>query len=159
MRNPDENPDHAEEDTGLPWFLRETANFSLAFTQSTLFFFLECLCKKILGGLDAFHLHQIRWLCAESIYLPRSVRIFRTTLQLTTQGHHCAKVVIKNDLFLMKKTKETRQQLRLKLSVLNFSGLFSIREGKELLFFYNTRKEGVNSGIEGVTLVLGEGWF
>lgn len=87
------------------------------------------------------------------------MRIFRATLQLTTQGHHCAKVVIKNDLFLMKKTKETRQQLRLKLSILNFSGLFSIREGKELLFFYNTRKEGVNSGIKGVTLVLGEGWF
>lgn len=158
MRNPDENPDHAE-DTGLPWFLRETTNFSLAFIKSTLFFFLECLCKKILGDLDAFHLYQVRWLCAESVYLPRSVRIFRTILQLTTQGHHCAKVVIKNDLFLMKKTKQTREQLRMKLSVLNFNGLFSIREGKELLFSYNTRTEGVNSGIKGVTLVLGEGWF
>lgn len=87
------------------------------------------------------------------------MRIAVTVLQLTTQGHHCAKMVIKNDLFLMKKTKQIWQQLRMKLSVLNFNGLFSIREGKELLFSYNTRTEGVNSGIKGVTLVLGEGWF
>lgn len=85
------------------------------------------------------------------------MRFFKTILQLTTQGYHCAKVVIKNDLFLIKKTKQTRQQLRMKPNVLNFNGLFSIREGRELLFFYNTRTEGVNSGIKGVTLVLGEG--
>lgn len=84
------------------------------------------------------------------------MRIFRTILQLTTQGHHCAKVVIKNGLFLMKKTKQTRHQLRMKPSVLNFNGSFSIREGKEFLFFYNTRTEGVDSGIKGVTLVLGK---
>lgn len=47
----------------------------------------------------------------------------------------------------------------MKLSVLNFNDLFSIREGKELLLSYNTRTKGVNSGIKGVTLVLGEGWF
>lgn len=122
-------------------------------------FSLSVCVRKILGDLDAFHLYQVRWLHAESVYLPRSVRIFRTILQFTTQGHHCAKVLIKNDLFLIKKTKQTRQQLRMKLSVLNFNGLFSIREGKELLFFYNTRTEGVNSGIKGVILVLGEGLF
>lgn len=47
----------------------------------------------------------------------------------------------------------------MKLSVLNFNDLFSIREGKELLLSYNTKTERVNSGIKGVTLVLGEGWF
>lgn len=47
----------------------------------------------------------------------------------------------------------------MKLNVLNFNDVFSIREGKELLLSYNTRTEGVNSGIKGVTLVLGEGWF
>lgn len=51
-------------------------------------------------------IYTVRWSHAESLVdLSRSVRIFRMLLQLTAQGHHCAKGVIKNVLFLGEKDK------------------------------------------------------
>lgn len=71
------------------------------------------------------------------VYLPRSVRLFRTMLQLATQGHHCAKVVMKNVLSLMKNKNQNElgSNSEGKPSVLNVNGLFSIGGAKELLFF------------------------
>lgn len=70
------------------------------------------------------------------LHLWSNVRIFRTILQLTNPGTPLCKSGNKEWSFLNKKTKQTRQQLGRRPRVLNFTGLCSSREGKELLFFY-----------------------